>query len=229
MTTAGQVLARAASQLGVKEFPAGSNHVVYCDWYGMTGPWCAMFVSWCTYLEGLALKATTAKGFAYAPSGAHWFQRNGAWSEHPSPGHVVFYNFAGDDIDRISHCGLVERIDPDGTLVTLEGNTDDAGGTTGGQVMRRRRRVGIVGYGVPAYGTAAGATAAPPYTGLLRRGSTGTQVRVLQARLVQLHVAQLGVDGAFGAQTEAAVRHFQASHGLTADGVVGPVTWAALW
>jgi peptidoglycan hydrolase-like protein with peptidoglycan-binding domain len=40
-----------------------------------------------------------------------------------------------------------------------------------------------------------------------------------------LHVS---ADGAFGAETEAAVRSYQARHGLAVDGVVGPATWSAL-
>jgi peptidoglycan hydrolase-like protein with peptidoglycan-binding domain len=36
------------------------------------------------------------------------------------------------------------------------------------------------------------------------------------------------VDGVYGPQTEVAVRGFQTSSGLVADGIVGPLTWAAL-
>lgn len=35
-------------------------------------------------------------------------------------------------------------------------------------------------------------------------------------------------DGLFGTQTAAAVRAFQSSVGLTADGIVGPLTWPRL-
>ena len=238
MTAPEQVLDRARSQLGVAENPAGSNDVLYSDWYGVKGPWCAMFVSWCTYMEGLPLPATTEKGFAYTPAGAQWFQKQGRWSTRPGKGHIVFFDFPGDDVNRISHVGIVEDVEADGTVVTIEGNTDAAGGRTGGQVMRRRRRSGIVGYGVPAYSNGNGSSngggsstpTAPPYGGkVLRAGSTGTDVRVLQARLVQLGIAQLTVDGDFGPATTSAVRAFQSSRGLTVDGLVGPSTWAQLW
>jgi hypothetical protein len=238
MTTPEQVLDRARSQLGVHENPAGSNRVLYCDWYGVVGPWCAMFVSWCTFQAGLPLPASTAKGFAYTPAGAAWFRRHGAWSERPAPGHVVFFDFPGDDVHRISHVGLVESVAADGTVLTIEGNTDERGGRTGGQVMRRRRRTGIVGYGVPTYGVAGtppgplrthGPAPAVPFGGqLLRRGSRGKDVRILQARLGRLGPA-VDVDGDFGPATERAVRAFQAARRLEVDGVVGPATWQKLW
>src|SRR5215831_3268304 len=42
-----QALELATTQLGVKESPAESNQVKYASWYGMIGPWCAMFCTWC--------------------------------------------------------------------------------------------------------------------------------------------------------------------------------------
>jgi murein L,D-transpeptidase YcbB/YkuD len=38
----------------------------------------------------------------------------------------------------------------------------------------------------------------------------------------------LTVDGIFGAQVETAVKQFQQGAGLVVDGIVGPLTWAAL-
>jgi len=36
------------------------------------------------------------------------------------------------------------------------------------------------------------------------------------------------IDGFFGPMTQEAVRDFQGSHGLKVDGIIGPITWAAL-
>ncbi len=63
----------------------------------------------------------------------------------------------------------------------------------------------------------------------LMSGSTGTDVKRLQRILVMIKLlAPAGIDGSFGPQTETAVKSFQAGNGLTADGVVGPMTWQAL-
>ncbi|MEL7060992.1 MAG: peptidoglycan-binding protein [Acidobacteriota bacterium] len=63
---------------------------------------------------------------------------------------------------------------------------------------------------------------------VLRRGSTGEAVRVLQRRLEDRNFPPGLIDGDFGPATEAAVRAFQASEGLLVDGVVGRFTLAAL-
>jgi hypothetical protein len=231
MTTIDQVLGRAASQIGVREHPPGSNRTPYGDWYGVSGPWCAMFVSWCAYMEGLPLNASTSKGFAYTPAGAEWFKRQGRWTSAPARGHVVFFDFPGDHVNRISHVGFVEEVRGDGSIVTIEGNTDERGGRTGGQVMRKLRRVGIAGYGIPGYGKGKVALDRSPqwHGNILRKGAKGPDVKIVQARLVQLKVASLDVDGEFGPLTEAAVKKFQSAHKLEVDGEVGPITWKALW
>lgn len=61
----------------------------------------------------------------------------------------------------------------------------------------------------------------------LRLGSRGAAVSRLQKALVDAG-HPLGVDGDFGARTEAAVRAFQAVAGLVVDGVAGPATWSRL-
>ncbi len=59
-------------------------------------------------------------------------------------------------------------------------------------------------------------------------GATGTAVRRLQRALRRTPDLEIAVDGEFGPKTEAAVKLFQQSTGLVADGVVGPRTWQAL-
>lgn len=61
----------------------------------------------------------------------------------------------------------------------------------------------------------------------LRQGSAGPGVETLQRCLVRLGHS-VSVDGKFGPGTERAVRAFQSSAGLTADGVCGPRTKSAI-
>lgn len=63
---------------------------------------------------------------------------------------------------------------------------------------------------------------------LLKRGSTGPDVRTLQTTLKQLGFDPNGVDGIYGPGTQAAVIAFQKAKGLTPDGICGPNTMAAL-
>ena len=64
---------------------------------------------------------------------------------------------------------------------------------------------------------------------LIQLGHTGPSVRDVQQRLDQLGLPVDGdLPGEFGTRTLAAVRTFQQSRGLTADGVVGRDTWRSL-
>lgn len=83
--------------------------------------------------------------------------------------------------------------------------------------------------------TAAPATAAPTtvpcrvvtINDIMRRGDCGDGVVFLQERLTVLGFPA-AADGRFGGGTETAVKNFQTSRGLTADGIVGPATWEKL-
>jgi len=66
---------------------------------------------------------------------------------------------------------------------------------------------------------------------VLTNGSTGPDVRALQALLNQRRPSRLpplAADGIFGPKTLARVKEFQQANGLAADGIVGPQTWRAL-
>ena len=74
----------------------------------------------------------------------------------------------------------------------------------------------------------------PSFTAVLRRGSTGMNVRRIQIQLNRVSVNYPAipkispVDGVFGPQTEAAVMAFQRIFRLDVDGIVGKGTWYRL-
>lgn len=64
----------------------------------------------------------------------------------------------------------------------------------------------------------------------LMTGSTGQDVKDVQTMLNRLLPLPplLAVDGIFGSKTYARVVKFQSENGLSADGIVGPITGRAL-
>ncbi|MGW2183450.1 GH25 family lysozyme [Streptomyces sp. NPDC001732] len=64
-------------------------------------------------------------------------------------------------------------------------------------------------------------------TRTVRTGSSGPAVRAAQAQLAG-YGNRIAVDGAFGPATRNATVAFQRSHGLAADGIIGPKTWNKL-
>jgi peptidoglycan hydrolase-like protein with peptidoglycan-binding domain len=219
------VLNAARSKLGVSENPPGSNDQEFGAWYSQQyggnwngQPWCAMFVNWCL-VQGNALDVVH---FSYCPAGVAEYQRAGRWGTTPKPGAVVFYQWT-EPVPQ--HVGIVESVNPDGSIIAIEGNTSVSVQDNGGIVMRRQRKVGIVGYGYPVYSPAPitpAPTPVPPSEPVLRYGSTGVAVVLLQ------HLLDITADGIFGPGTDEAVLAFQRRRGLTPDSVVGPLTWAAL-
>ena len=76
-------------------------------------------------------------------------------------------------------------------------------------------------FGRPACGTSAGYP-------IIRRGSISTYVLIAQDDLNTLGFGAGSLDGIFGSRTEQAVRNYQRSRGLGADGIVGCNTWRSL-
>jgi hypothetical protein len=62
----------------------------------------------------------------------------------------------------------------------------------------------------------------------VQQGKTGPEVRAVQRLLKSKFNYGIAVDGIFGLDTKTAVKDFQSTHGLTADGIVGPLTWKKL-
>ena len=126
----------ARAELGEKEWPAGTNRVKYSAWYGLTGPWCAMFVSWCLDRAGSKFH------YAYCPYVVNDARagKNGLQVvsfEAAKTGDLALYNWDGDwDAD---HIGFLEQKTGGFSFDAIEGNTAVGNDSNGGEVMRRRR------------------------------------------------------------------------------------------
>ena len=90
---------------------------------------------------------------------------------------------------------------------------------------------------VPAEKTETPENPAPPESApaplplpLLRQGSAGESVRAAQLLLIGrgFSCGRCGADGDFGPDTRRAALRCQRRNGLEPDGVIGPLTWAAL-
>ena len=106
--------------------------------------------------------------------------------------------------------------------------------------MKKGLRLGVLALAVTAVGSAATLfaannvatyreeTALVQTVAVLRQGSQGNEVKEVQRRLRGWGYYSGAVDGIYGSGTAEAVRAFQKKNGLTADGVVGKATYAAL-
>ena len=125
--TGSAVVAAAESQVGQTEQPPGSNDgpaiAVYRS--AVQGaqpgePWCAYFASWAAAQAGTPL-GDAGQGLGSVAEITDWAQRTGRYlpaGSTPQPGDLILF---GDE-----HVGVVESVNPDGSLTTIEGNSDSA-------------------------------------------------------------------------------------------------------
>lgn len=133
-----RALETAITQIGTKESPANSNRVMYSAWYGMTGPWCAMFVTWC-FEQHDSTAFIRGQRYAYCPyvvADAR-ANRNGlSVTTAPAAGDLVLYDW--DDDSVADHIGIFEAGNAS-SFTAIEGNTSVGNDSNGGEVMRRQR------------------------------------------------------------------------------------------
>ncbi len=82
--------------------------------------------------------------------------------------------------------------------------------------------------GIREYISERSAAATTLEAAVIKQGSRGDTVKQIQRKLKNWGYYSGGVDGIFGAATKKAVLYFQRKNGLTADGIVGAKTLAAL-
>lgn len=215
--------------LGYRE--GRNNDNIFGDWYGIPNqPWCAMFVSYCMNKAGVL--PNVVKKFASCSIGWNWFKSKGQTRNRgyiPQKGDIIFFDWNPEKGDGIDHVGIVNNVNGE-YIYALEGNHDD-------QVNIYKYHINdskIYGYAVPDYTGEEIIENNPSesYTNkpLVYKGKTGETVKYIQNKLINkgYFLGRTGADGIFGFQTEKAVRQFQIDSNLSADGIIGPLTWEKL-
>ena len=162
MSQRNEIAMKAREELGYAE--TGDNHTKYQK---KDQAWCGAFVNWVFKAVGVKIPDCTS-----TLAGATAFQKAKAWQDAenatPEVGDLVFFDFPGDGVDRISHIGIVVRDNGDGTVTCIEGNTspDKKGDQrNGGEVCQKVRAykkknrgnlkpslpVFVVGFGKPTF------------------------------------------------------------------------------
>jgi hypothetical protein len=119
-------VAAARTQVGQAEMPPGSNDSPRIAEYrsavagAEVGPWCADFASWAAAQAGIPL-GENGEGFQSVGALWGWAEASGraipASAGPPQAGDLIVWGS--------EHVGIVESVDPDGTIHTIEGNSDD--------------------------------------------------------------------------------------------------------
>lgn len=169
MTTAAEVVFVAALSVGV--VADAQNDTTFSDWFQQHYPkegvdyrglnWCAIWVSFVLEHCGMDLKTAWVADFVAA------FKAYGLLDMNPRAADVVLYDWSHTGNPEQFHVGIVESIDLDGTVHTIEGNTHPPGADSPTGVYRHsigpngdRDWTDVIGFGHPPY--QAPQTIAPP-------------------------------------------------------------------
>jgi hypothetical protein len=126
-SSVGQAIVNAAlPEVGVSEQPPGSNDSPRIAQYRQAtagsgvGPWCAYFASWAARRAGVPV-GDNGQGFGRVDDVYAWAQRTGKAipagnGVKPQPGDLIVWD---------EHIGIVQSVDPSGSIHTIEGNSSD--------------------------------------------------------------------------------------------------------
>lgn len=122
-----EIVKLAEAEIGVKEGSGDARIAEYTKSAGGSGgPWCAYFASWVFNQAGAPLVDSNGDGFTVTI--ADWGKNNGAWHDKgwtPQQGDLMFFKNSGGNPNYVNHIEIVEKVDADGTIHTIGGNTSD--------------------------------------------------------------------------------------------------------
>jgi hypothetical protein len=248
--TAARLIEVALAEVGTIEGPKDNQTKYGAFTKANFQPWCGSFVMWCANEAGVKVPNTV-----YTPAGVDGFKKMKSYFENdgvnePQAGDILYFDYPGDGVDRVSHVEICIKNNKDGSVTTVGGNT--AGNAKGDQrnggecckkvrAYKKNAKQGlpnaIVGWGRPNYAASTANPVAPKvakapvtdplvYPGeTIDPGESGIHVKTIQQKL--------GVpkpDGVYGPVTKKAIIAFQKANPKLGDaaGVVGPKTWAAI-
>lgn len=96
----------------------------YCEWYGMNGYWCAMFVSYVCSKAGVS--ESVVPKFAYCPDCINWARKNGRLHSKTDVVNGSYVPQSGDIFLRDGHTGIIVSVSGN-SFTTVEGNTGGNG------------------------------------------------------------------------------------------------------
>jgi hypothetical protein len=139
---ANKSLQSAQSQIGITEKPKGSNAGPEVEIYlrsvglGKGFAWCMAFVYWNVLQASIKLEI---KNPLKKTAGVldQYNSRPLLWVKSPKVGDIFIMDFG----KGVGHTGIVELVFENGTIQTIEGNTNDDGSREGYKVCRRTRNV----------------------------------------------------------------------------------------
>lgn len=148
--TASKILAIAKKEIGTKATAVKKckyNKAFYgTDVSGNGYDWCAAFIWW-LFKQANASDMLYVKTAGCGVLGNAFYSHNKFKTSGFKAGDIVFFHWSNARSESVpitytlDHVGIIEKVNNDGTVTTIEGNT---GNTAYGEVMRKTRKLSVI-------------------------------------------------------------------------------------